>query len=76
VQGPGDFRTRNNVWGNSVQVEDQTLPSNLSGSQLIVDPDYQLARYRERRTIVAPIIYGYADLVSYSLNVVKGLQDT
>jgi len=49
-------------------VEDEASTSDTSGTQLVVDPDYLLARDRERRTITPPKRYGYADLVCYALN--------
>jgi len=52
-------------------VEDETLASNTSGTKPVVDPDYLLARERERRTITTPRRYGYVDLVCYGLNAIE-----
>jgi len=49
-------------------VEDEASTSDTSGTQLVVDSDYLLARDRERRTVTAPRRYGYADLVCFALN--------
>src|SRR4030065_63381 len=59
-----------------VDVDDQISTSSPSETQPMVDPDYLLARYRERSTIVAPRRYGYVDLVSYALNAAEELQDS
>ena len=52
-------------------VEDEASTSEPSGTQPVVDPDYLLARDRERRAITTPSRYGYADLVSFALNALK-----
>ncbi|KEH41388.1 hypothetical protein MTR_1g050415 [Medicago truncatula] len=57
-------------------VEDEASTSDTSETQPVVDPDYLLARDRERRTITAPSRYGYADLVCFALNAVEDVQDS
>ena len=57
-------------------VEDEASTSDTSGTQPVVDPDYLLARDRERRTIMAPRRYGYADLVCFPLNAAEDVQDS
>jgi len=57
-------------------VEDEASTSETSGTQPVVDPDYLLARDRERRTITTPSRYGYVDLVSFVLNAAEDVQDS
>jgi len=45
--------------------EDQTPVPDESEGQEIIDLDYQLARDRQRRQIIQPVRYGYADLICY-----------
>ena len=56
--------------------EDEASTSDTSGTQPVVDPDYLLARDRERRTITTPSRYGYADLVCFALNAAEDVQDS
>jgi len=56
--------------------EDQTPVPDESEGQEIIDPDYQLARDRQRRQIKPPERYGYADLMCYALNTAEELQDS
>jgi hypothetical protein len=56
-------------------VDDETSASDTSGTQPMVDPDYLWARERERRTIMTPRRYGYADLVSYVISAAEEVQD-
>ena len=46
--------------------EDQTQVPDESEGQEIIDPDYQLARDRQKRQINPPERYGYANLICYA----------
>ena len=56
--------------------EDETPIPDESEGQETIDPDYQLARDRQRRKITPPERYGYADLICYALNAAEELQDS
>ena len=55
---------------------DQTPIPDESGSQEIINPDYELARDRQMREINPPKRYGCASLICYTLNAAEEMQDS